>query len=82
MSDVTADEMMVVTASRSLRDGEIIHISGCAKGCAHPAPAPLAVFGHDGRCDVFADGVLSCSVTADALPERLALLVRARGGAR
>jgi precorrin-3B synthase len=72
----------IAEAARLLPDGEIIHISGCAKGCAHPAPAPLAVFGHDGRCDVFADGVLSCSVTADALPERLAQLVRARGGPR
>jgi hypothetical protein len=42
----------------------------------------VAVFGRDGRCDVLADGVLSCSVTADALPERLAQLVRVRGGAR
>jgi precorrin-3B synthase len=72
----------VADASSSLPDGEIIHISGCAKGCAHPGPAPLTVFGRDGRCDVFADGVLSCSVTADALPERLAALVRARGGPR
>ena len=73
---------VIADAARSLPDGEIIHISGCAKGCAHPAPAPLAVFGRDRRCDVFADGVLSCSVTADALPERLAQLVRARGGPR
>ena len=73
---------VIADAARSLPDGEIIHISGCAKGCAYPAPAPLAVFGRDGRCDVFADGVLSCSVTADALPERLVQLVRARGGLR
>jgi precorrin-3B synthase len=72
----------IADAAQSLHDGEIIHISGCAKGCAHPAPAPLAVFGRDGRCDVFADGVLSCSVTAEALPERLAQLVRTRGGLR
>jgi precorrin-3B synthase len=72
----------IADAARSLPDGELIHISGCAKGCAHPAPAPLAVFGRDGRCDVFADGVLSCSVTAEALPERLAQLVRTRGGLR
>ena len=28
-------------------DGEIIHVSGCAKGCAHPAPRTAAVFGRD-----------------------------------
>ena len=72
----------IADAARSLPDGEIIHVSGCAKGCAHPAPAPLAVFGRDGRCDVFADGALSCSVTVEALPERLVQLVRARGGSR
>jgi precorrin-3B synthase len=72
----------IADAARSLPDGEIIHISGCAKGCAHPGSAPVAAFGRDGRCDVFAEGVLSCSVTADALPERLARLVRARGGLR
>jgi precorrin-3B synthase len=72
----------IAEAARSLPDGEIIHISGCAKGCAHPAPAPLAVFGRDKRCDILSDGVLSCSVNADALPERLAQLVRARGGSR
>jgi precorrin-3B synthase len=72
----------IADAARSLPDGKIIHVSGCAKGCAHPAPAPLAVFGRDRRCDIFANGVLSCSVTADALPERLAQLVRARGGSR
>jgi precorrin-3B synthase len=72
----------IAEAACSLPDGEIIHVSGCAKGCAHPAPAPVAVFGREGRCDVFADGVLSCSVMADALPERLAQLVRTRGGPR
>jgi precorrin-3B synthase len=72
----------IADAARSLPDGEIIHISGCAKGCAHPAPASLAVFGRDGRCDVFVDGVLSCSVAADVLPERLVQLARARGGSR
>jgi precorrin-3B synthase len=72
----------IADVARSLPDGEIIHVSGCTKGCAHPGPAPVAVFGRDGRCDVFADGVLSCSVTVDALPGRLAQLVRARGGSR
>jgi precorrin-3B synthase len=73
---------VIADAAGSLPDGEIIHVSGCAKGCAHPAPAPVAVFGRDGRCDVFADGVVLCSVSSDALPERLGQLARVRGGAR
>lgn len=32
-----------------LLDGSFtLHISGCAKGCAHPAPAALTIIGHDG----------------------------------
>ncbi len=72
----------IAHAARAWPDGGIIHVSGCAKGCAHPAPAPVAVFGRDGRCDVFVDGALSCSVMADVLPERIAQLAWARGGSR
>jgi precorrin-3B synthase len=69
-------------AARALPDGEIIHVSGCAKGCAHPAPAPLAVFGRDRRCDVFVDGAMTCSVTADELPKHVAQFVSSRGASR
>jgi precorrin-3B synthase len=72
----------VAAAAYLLPDGEIIHVSGCAKGCAHPTPASVAVFGRDGRCDVYADGVLSCSVSSETLPEWLMQLVQARGGLR
>jgi precorrin-3B synthase len=72
----------IANAAQGLPKGEIVHLSGCAKGCAHPAPAPLAVFGRDGRCDVFVDAVLSCSVAADALPAQIAKLARSRGGSR
>ncbi|AZQ69650.1 cobalamin biosynthesis protein CobG [Silicimonas algicola] len=33
-----------------------LHVSGCAKGCAHPDPAPLTVVGCDGLYDVVRDG--------------------------
>jgi precorrin-3B synthase len=72
----------IANAAQALPKGEIIHVSGCAKGCAHPAPAALAVIGRDGRCDVFVDGALSCSVAADTLPERITQLVETRGGRR
>jgi len=68
--------------ARLLPDGEIVHVSGCAKGCAHPAPAPLAVFGRDRRCDVFVEGEMTCSVTADELPKHMAQLVSLRGASR
>jgi precorrin-3B synthase len=33
-----------------------IHISGCAKGCAHPGPAALTIVGIDGQCGIVRDG--------------------------
>lgn len=33
-----------------------IHVSGCAKGCAHAAPAALTVVGIPGGCALIADG--------------------------
>jgi len=67
-------------AARHLRPQEIIHISGCIKGCAHPSPATVTVTGQAGRCDIAVDGTASGSVTAAVLPQRLATLLRRRGG--
>ena len=33
-----------------------LHISGCAKGCAHPRRAALTLTGSDGRFDLVKDG--------------------------
>jgi precorrin-3B synthase len=33
-----------------------VHISGCAKGCAHPAAAPLTIVGTGGDCALVANG--------------------------
>jgi precorrin-3B synthase len=33
-----------------------IHVSGCAKGCAHPAPADLTIVGIGGQCGIVANG--------------------------
>jgi precorrin-3B synthase len=35
---------------------ETIHISGCAKGCAHPAPAALTVVGTERGCGIIRHG--------------------------
>ena len=40
----------------SLRDGFIIHVSGCTKGCAHPAPAALTVVGTPDGCGLVSNG--------------------------
>ena len=36
--------------------GIALHVSGCAKGCAHSGPAPLTLVAEEGRYGVVADG--------------------------
>jgi len=49
----------------------IVHISGCAKGCAHPGPAPLTIVGTSQGCGIVRDGTArdtpETCVTADDL---------------
>ncbi len=49
---------------RAPSGGAIIHISGCPKGCAHPAAAPLTIVGTERGCGIIRDG------TARVTPER------------
>jgi precorrin-3B synthase len=45
--------------------GVAVHVSGCAKGCAHPRPAPLTIVGTKDGCDIIRNG------SARAVPERI-----------
>jgi precorrin-3B synthase len=69
----------IAIAAASLLDGSLtIHLSGCAKGCAHARAAVLTVTGGHAGCDVVVNGS-ACdpplgAVTAEALPLRLARL--------
>ncbi len=36
--------------------GGLLHVSGCAKGCAHPGAAPVTLVGRAGRFDLVRDG--------------------------
>jgi len=48
----------VAEAAATLLDGSVtIHLSGCPKGCAHPAPAALSIVGHEAGCGWVIDGV-------------------------
>jgi precorrin-3B synthase len=47
---------IAVAAAPHLDGSFKIHISGCAKGCAHPAPAALTVVGTSSGCALIADG--------------------------
>jgi len=37
-------------------EGTAIHVSGCAKGCAHPKPAPLTIVGTERGCGIVKNG--------------------------
>ncbi len=39
-----------------LPDGTILHVSGCAKGCAHPGPSALTLTAQTGGFDLIRDG--------------------------
>ena len=42
--------------ARHVPMGRHLHVSGCAKGCAHPAPASVTLTGRDGFFDLIPDG--------------------------
>jgi precorrin-3B synthase len=54
----------------------IIHVSGCIKGCAHPAAAPMTIVGRNGACEIYRGDQRVDSVTVDALPGRIRELIR------
>jgi precorrin-3B synthase len=74
-------------SSAAPRDATTIHLSGCAKGCAHPGPAALTIIGVDGKCGIVRNGcaqdVPAQFVAADDLPrllgERAAIREAAHG---
>lgn len=65
-------------------DGMTIHVSGCAKGCAHPGDAPLTVVGAPGHCGLVANGTAHdapfASVPLHQLPAVITAHLRKRRG--
>lgn len=56
-----------------LAPGQILHVSGCAKGCAHPGPAALTLVGRSGgRVDLIRrGGVADAPACRGLVPETL-----------
>jgi precorrin-3B synthase len=52
--------------------GVLLHVSGCAKGCAHPAPAPLTIVGTERGCGIVRDGTAHAVPSIYANPSDLA----------
>src|SRR5262245_51138293 len=56
-------------------DGIALHVSGCAKGCAHPRPAPLTIVGAAHGCGIVRDGSARDEPAEYADPADLAALL-------
>lgn len=67
-ADTMADASFFISTD-SVPPG-LLHISGCAKGCAHPSPAPFALVARAGRYDLVRAG------RADDMPEHAGLTPR------
>ena len=74
---------VIAACAASYLDGSFkIHVSGCAKGCAHPAKAALTVVGTATSCALVADGSARDTpfmfAAANELPAVVAGIVRDR----
>jgi precorrin-3B synthase len=63
-------------------DDIAVHVSGCAKGCAHPKPAPLTIVGTEQGCGIVRDGAARDKPTEYADPADLTVLHRIAGKTR
>jgi len=72
---------IVAAAAPFLDRAAMVHISGCAKSCAHPAAATLTVVGTRDACALVADGTTRdapcAAVAAEDLPAAVARHLRA-----
>ena len=73
--------LIAATAAPHLDGSFKIHISGCAKGCAHPAPAALTVVGTADGCELIANGSVQDAafetIATNELPAAIAEIARA-----
>jgi precorrin-3B synthase len=73
------------TAAPYLRECFAVHVSGCAKGCAHPGTASLTVVGTAQDCALIANGSARgtpfTTAPLEQLPEVVAAHLRQSRGA-
>ena len=63
-----------LVAGAASGEGILLHVSGCAKGCAHPAPAPLTLVGMATGFDLVRDGDAAASSAVSGLTADPAVL--------
>jgi precorrin-3B synthase len=77
---------IAAAAAPTLEGDLMIHISGCAKGCAHPAASALTVVGATGLCTLVANGTARdapfAAVPVNELPAAIERYLRDRNAAR
>ena len=77
--EIPAREMAgeIAGSTAALLDGSLtLHVSGCAKGCAHPGPALLSLTGVDGACELAMGGAPLARMRPRAAVRALADLAR------
>ena len=57
-------------------EGLALHVSGCAKGCAHPAPAPLTIVGTEQGCGIIANDTARVTPSTYLDESQLAAMLR------
>ena len=57
-------------------EGLALHVSGCAKGCAHPTPAPLTIVGTEQGCGVIADDTARATPSTYLDPGQIIAMLR------
>jgi precorrin-3B synthase len=67
-----------IAESAALRNSETIHISGCAKGCAHPRPAALTIVGSEHGCGIVEHGTTRATPHAFIDPRLIAAYLAQR----
>ncbi len=73
---------IAAAAAPLLGASSVIHLSGCVKGCAHPAPAALTVVGTADGCALIANGTVRdgpfAAVAAEQMPTAVVNAIRER----
>ena len=57
-------------------EGLALHVSGCAKGCAHPAQAPLTIVGTEQGCGIIANDTARVTPSTYLDESQLAAMLR------
>jgi precorrin-3B synthase len=63
--------ILAANAAIARADAPMVHLSGCAKGCACPRSTPLTVVGIEGRCGVVVNGCARDEPLVMLMPEAL-----------